>query len=44
MFRMKRNYTALDVTSPTKNDGSVIINKNGTVTTLLATDFTGIDS
>ena len=34
----------LDVTSPTKNDGTVIINKNGTVTFLPATDFTGIDS
>ena len=32
------------VTSPTKNDGTVIINKNGTVTFLPATDFTGIDS
>ncbi len=34
----------ISVTSPTKNDGAVIINKNGTVTFLSATDFTGIDS
>ena len=34
----------LDVTSPTKNDGTVIINKNDTVTFLPATDFVGIDS
>ena len=34
----------ISVTSPTKNDGTVIINKNGTVTFLSATDFTGIDS
>jgi len=34
----------ISVTSPTKNDGTVIINKNGTVTFLPATDFVGIDS
>ena len=34
----------ISVTSPTKNDGTVIINKNGTVTFFPATDFTGIDS
>ena len=34
----------ISVTSATKNDGTVIINKNGTVTFLPATDFVGIDS
>ena len=34
----------ISITSPTKNDGSVIINKNGTVTFLPATDFVGIVS
>ena len=34
----------ISVTIPTKNDGTVIINKNGTVTFLPATDFAGIDS
>ena len=33
----------ISVTSPTKNDGTVIINKNGTVTFLPATYFTGIE-
>ena len=33
----------ISVTAPTKNDGTVIINKNGTVTFLPATDFIGID-
>jgi len=32
------------VTSPTKNGGNVITNKNGTVTFLPATDFIGTDS
>ena len=34
----------ISVTSPTKNDGTVITNKNGTVTFRPAKDFTGIDS
>jgi subtilase family protein/Big-like domain-containing protein len=34
----------ISVTSPTKNHGTVIINKNDTVTFLPATDFVGIDS
>ena len=34
----------ISVTSPTKNHGTVIINKNDTVTFLPATDFAGIDS
>ena len=34
----------ISVTSSTKNDGSVIKNKNDTVTFLPATNFVGIDS